>query len=89
LKNGLRPTQERGIKMKRIFAIKLVNGKAAVMHEFESKDALVSYAANSGRGEATEGNPTISQLLNALGMTRVYARELSKYKKLNSQYHYN
>lgn len=74
--------------MKRIYAIKLVNGKAAAMHEFESKEALVSYAANSGRGEATEGNPTINQLLKALGMTRVYANELNKYK-LNSQYHYN
>jgi hypothetical protein len=75
--------------MRRIYVIKLVNGKAATMHVFEGKDALASYAANNGRGEATEGNPTISQLLNALGMTRVYARELSKYKKLNSQYHYN
>jgi hypothetical protein len=73
--------------MKRIYAIKLVNGKAAVMHEFESKDALVSYAANSGRGEATEGNPTIDQLLNALGMTRVYASELKKHKNLSSLYH--
>ena len=74
--------------MKRIYAVKLVNGKAAAMHEFESKDALVSYAANSGRGEATEGNPTIDQLLKALGMTRVYASELKKYKNLSSLYHY-
>ncbi len=87
LKNGLRPTQERGIKMKRIYAIKLVSGKPTTLHVFENKEALVSFAMNSGRGEATEGNPTINQLLNALGMTKVYASELKKHKNLSSLYH--
>ena len=73
--------------MKKIFAYTNVCGKASTLHIFEEKDALVSYAVNNGRGEATEGKPTINRLLKALGMTRVYARELSKYKKLNSQYH--
>ena len=75
--------------MKRIFAYTDVYGKPSTLHIFENKEALISYAANSGRIEATEGNPTIDQLLKALGMTRVYAGELSKYKKLNSRYHYD
>jgi hypothetical protein len=74
--------------MKKIYAYTVVYGKPSTLHIFENKEALVSYAMNSGRGEATEGNPTIDQLLKALGMTRVYANELNKYK-LNSQYHYN
>jgi hypothetical protein len=88
LKNGLRPTQERGIKMKRIYAYTVVYGKPSTLHIFENKEAIVSYAANSGRLEATKGKPTIDQLLKALGMTRVYASELNKYK-LNTQYHYD
>ncbi|OQA37661.1 MAG: hypothetical protein BWY51_01023 [Parcubacteria group bacterium ADurb.Bin316] len=74
--------------MKRIYAYTDVYGKPSTLHIFENKEALVSYAMNSGRGEATEGNPTIDQLLKALGMTRVYARELKKHKNLSSLYHY-
>ena len=74
--------------MKRIYAFTDVYGKPSTLHIFENKEALISYAANSGRIEATEGNPTIDQLLIRLGMTRIYASELNKYKKLNSQYHY-
>ena len=73
--------------MKRIFAFTVVYGKPSTLHIFEGKEALASYAANSGWLEATEDNPTIDQLLKRLGMTRVYASELSKYKKLNSRYH--
>ncbi len=75
--------------MKRIYAYTDVYGKPSTLHIFENKEALVSYAANSRRIEAIEGNPTIDQLLKALGMTRVYASELNKYKKLNAQHHYN
>jgi len=74
--------------MKRIYAFTSVYGKPSTLHIFEGKNALVSYAANNGRGEATEGNPTIDQLLRALGMTRIYASELNKYK-LHARYHYN
>lgn len=73
---------------RRVYAIKFVSGKPTTLHIFENKEALVSYAANSGRGEATEGNPTIDQLLNALGMIRVYASELKKHKNLSSLHHY-
>ena len=73
--------------MKKIFAYTNVCGKASTLHIFEEKDALISYAANNGSGEATEGKHTINHLLKALGMTRIHASELRKYKKLNSQYH--
>ena len=73
--------------MKRIFAYTVVYGKPSTLHIFENKEALISYAANNGWLEATEDNPTIDQLLKRLCMTRVYASELSKYKKLNSRYH--
>lgn len=73
--------------MKKIFAYTSVCGRPTTLHIFEDKDALVSFIMNGGRGEATECNSTIDKLLNALGMTRIYARELRKYKKLNSQYH--
>ena len=72
---------------RRVYAIKFVSGKPTTLHIFENKEALVSYAKNSGRGEATEGNPTIDKLLNSIGMAKVYASELSKY--INSHYHYN
>jgi hypothetical protein len=74
--------------MKRIYAYTVVYGKPSTLHIFENKEALVSYAMNSGRGEATEGNPTIDKLLNSIGMIRIHAKDLNKYK-LNSQYHYN
>ena len=74
--------------MKRIYAYTTVYGKPSTLHIFENKEAIVSYAANRGRIEATEGNPTIAQLLKELGMIRVYASELNKYK-LNTQYHYD
>lgn len=74
--------------MKKIFAIKFVSGKPTTLHIFEGKDGLISYAANNGRGEATEDKPTIVKLLNALGMTKIHASELKKYKNLSSLYHY-
>lgn len=73
--------------MKKIYAYTSVCGRPAILHIFENKEALISYAANNGRGEATEGKPTINRLLKALGMTRIHASGLRKYKKLNSQYH--
>lgn len=77
-----RKKEERKMK-RRVYAIKFISGEPATLYIFENKETLVSYAANSGRGEATEGKPTINCLLKALGLTRVYARELKKYKKLN------
>ena len=71
--------------MKRIFAFTVVYGKPSTLHIFESKETLISYAANSGRLEATEGNPTIKQLLKEIGMTRIYASELKKHKKISSK----
>ena len=62
-KNGLRPTQERGKKMKKIYAIKLVNGKPTTMHEFESKEALISFASTKIYEEATN-TLTINELIN-------------------------
>jgi hypothetical protein len=75
--------------MKKIYACSEVCGKLSTLYIFESKRALISYAMNNGRGEATEGKPTIAKLLKALGLTRVYARELSKYKKLNLLHRFN
>ncbi|MGI5927972.1 MAG: hypothetical protein ACOX8A_12490 [Thermacetogeniaceae bacterium] len=74
--------------MKKIYAYTSVCGRPAALHIFENKEALVSFAMNSGRGEATEGNPTIDKLLNSIGMIRIHAKDLNKYK-LNSQYHCN
>jgi len=81
LKNGLRPTQERGIKMKRIYAIKLVNGKPTTMHEFESKEALISFASSKIYEEATN-TLTINELINTIGLERIYSKELEKFNKL-------
>jgi hypothetical protein len=81
LKNGLRPTQERGIKMKRIYAIKLVNGKPTTMHEFESKEALISFASTKIYEEATN-TLTINELINTIGLERIYSKELEKFNKL-------
>ena len=81
MKNGLRPTQERGIKMKRIFAIKLVNGKPTTMHEFESKEALISFASTKIYEEATN-TLTINELINTIGLERIYSKELEKFNKL-------
>lgn len=72
---------------KNIYAYTDVYGKPSTLHVFKNKEALVSYAMNSGRGEATEGNPTIDKLLNSVGMTRIYGKDLNKYK-LKPQYHY-
>lgn len=74
--------------MKKIFAYTNVYGKPSTLHIFEDKDALVSFIMNGGRGEVTEGNPTIDKLLNSIGMTRIHASELKKHKNLSSLYHY-
>ena len=81
MKNGLRPTQERGIKMKRIYAIKLVNGKPTTMHEFENKEALISFASTKIYEEATN-TLTINELINTIGLERIYSKELEKFNKL-------
>lgn len=75
--------------MRKIYACSEVCGKLSTLYIFDSKRALISYAANNGRGEATEGKPTINSLLKALDLTRVYARELKKYKQLNSLHRFN
>ena len=67
--------------MKRIFAIKLVNGKPTTMHEFESKEALISFASTKIYEEATN-TLTINELINTIGLERIYSKELGKFNKL-------
>jgi hypothetical protein len=67
--------------MKRIYAIKVINGKPTTMHEFESKEALISYALTKIYEEATN-TKTINELINAIGLDRIYSYELEKFNKL-------
>jgi hypothetical protein len=68
-------------KMKRIYAIKVINGKPTTMHEFESKEVLISYASTKIYEEATN-TKTISELINAIGLERIYSSEVEKFNKL-------
>ena len=68
-------------KMKKIYAIKLVNGKPTTMHEFESKEALISFASTKIYEEATN-TLTINELINTIGLERIYSKELEKFNKL-------
>ena len=67
--------------MKKIFAVKLVNGKPTTMHEFESKEALISFASTKIYEEATN-TLTINELINTIGLERIYSKELEKFNKL-------
>ena len=68
--------------MKRIYAIKLVNGKATTMHEFENKEALISFASSKIYEEAIN-TLTINELINTIGLQRIYSKELEKFNKLH------
>jgi hypothetical protein len=67
--------------MKRIYAIKVINGKPITMHEFESKEVLISYASSKIYEEASN-TLTINELINTIGLERIYSKELEKFNKL-------
>ena len=67
--------------MKKIYAIKLVNGKPTTMHEFRSKEALISYASTKIYEEATS-TLSINELIKTIGLERIYSKELKKFNRL-------
>ena len=67
--------------MKRIYAIKVINGEVTTIHEFKNKEALISYASTKIYEEATN-TKTINELINAIGLDRIYSYELEKFNKL-------
>ena len=67
--------------MRRIYAIKVINGEVTAIHEFKNKEALISYASTKIYEEATN-TKTINELINAIGLDRIYSYDLEKFKKL-------
>ncbi|NMA32398.1 MAG: hypothetical protein GX944_00505 [Alphaproteobacteria bacterium] len=67
--------------MKKIYAIKLVNGKPTTIHEFRNKEALISYASSKIYEEATN-TLTINELIKTIGLERIYSKEVKKFNKL-------
>lgn len=67
--------------MKRIYAIKVINGEVTTIHEFKNKEALISYTSTKIYEDATN-TKTINELINAIGLDRIYSYELEKFNKL-------
>lgn len=67
--------------MKRIYAIKVINNEVTTIHEFKNKEALISYASTKIYEEATN-TLTINELINTIGLERIYSKELEKFNKL-------
>lgn len=67
--------------MKRIYAIKVINGEVTTIHEFKNKEALISYASTKIYEEATS-TLSINELIKTIGLERIYSKELKKFNRL-------